>query len=93
MSYCFSQQLVASSNSGQSVVSERNSNVVIWDQQVGGGVNGIASDYFTGIPGGVYSADDFQLTANTKIETITVYGFQNNMTLEILITGFDVYIY
>jgi len=89
----YSQNIVATSNSTLINTDNKDVNSIIWDQLQGSGTNGIVSDYFTGIPGGTYSADDFQLTTDTRIEIITSFGFQNNMTLETLITGFDVYIY
>ena len=72
--------------------SDNNLQAVIWDQPSIGG-NGIISDYSTIDDQGVYSADDFNLTESTRIDFITVYGFQNNEDLDQVMNGFDVFIY
>lgn len=86
------QQLTANSNGVIPDVTRSTQNV-IWDQPVASNGNGIVSNYFNLIPGGTYAADDFQLTEQTKIETITVHGFQNAGTLASILTGVDLYIY
>ncbi len=86
-----SQSLEAVSNS-VAIQTHRDISAVLWDQPSVGG-SGIISDYSSLEDIGVYSTDDFELTANNSISTITVYGFQNAGTLSTLITGFDVYIY
>jgi hypothetical protein len=72
--------------------SDNNLQAVIWDQPSIGG-SGIISDYSTIDNQGVYSADDFNLTESTRIDFITVYGFQNNEDLDQVMNGFDVFIY
>ena len=72
--------------------SDNNLQAVIWDQPSIGG-SGIISDYSTIDDQGVYSADDFNLTESTRIDFITVYGFQNNEDLDQVMNGFDVFIY
>ena len=72
--------------------SDNNFQAVIWDQPSIGG-SGIISDYSTIDNQGVYSADDFNLTESTRIDFITVYGFQNNEDLDQVMNGFDVFIY
>ena len=71
---------------------DNNLQAVIWDQPSIGS-SGIISDYSTIDNLGVYSADDFNLTESTRIDSITVYGFQNNGDLEQVMNGFDVFIY
>lgn len=65
---------------------------VVWDQSVLG-TSGIISDYSTVDDQGVYSTDDFNLTESTRIDKITVFGFQNNENLDQIISGFDIFIY
>ena len=72
--------------------SDNNFQAVIWDQP-SIGLTGIISDYSTIDNLGVYSADDFNLTESTRIDSITVYGFQNVGDLEQIMNGFDVFIY
>ena len=65
---------------------------ILWDQPSVGG-NGIISDISTVDGGQVFSTDDFTLTESNRIDKITVYGFQNNGNLDMLLAGFDLYIY
>lgn len=39
------------------------------------GVDGVISDYFNAESKGTYSADDFKLTEETAMDSLTVYGF------------------
>lgn len=93
VSMTFAQQFSAVSNSQELTSDNRSENAIIWDQQPVVGGSGIVSDFFTGIPGGTYAADDFEITSNTRIETITAYGFQSAETFATIMTGLDVYIY
>lgn len=83
-------------DSGQNVpISQRSaSQAVIFDQPSVGG-NGIVSDVFLGIPGAVYSADDFTIDAENvaSIETVTVFGFQPSGNLLTTVQGLDLFIY
>jgi hypothetical protein len=72
--------------------SNTNFQAVVWDQSTVG-TSGIVSDYSTIDSQGVYSADDFSLTEATRIDLITVYGFQNNENLATVMNGFDLFIY
>jgi hypothetical protein len=54
----------------------RSARAVIWNQPTNGG-SGIVSDYFTPLGSGVYSADDFQITASASIDRIFTEGFWN----------------
>ena len=84
-----------SQESGQLVpISERSAQAVIFDQSSVGG-SGIVSDVFTGIPGAVYSADDFTISEENigTIETITVFGFQNQGDFTTYVDAFNLYIY
>ncbi|HET8838966.1 MAG TPA: T9SS type A sorting domain-containing protein [Flavobacteriaceae bacterium] len=42
---------------------------------------------------GIFSADDFNLTGQTEISSVTVYGFQPDNNLDTYVTGFSLYIY
>ena len=42
---------------------------------------------------GVFATDDFNLTAQTEISSVTVYGFQPDNDLDTYLTGFSLYIY
>lgn len=55
-----------------------------------GSISGYAN---LGTPVGIYSADDFELTAQTDIYSVTVYGVQGDDNAETLLTGFSLYIY
>lgn len=82
-------------NSGQQTpISQRSAQAIIFDQPSTGG-NGIVSDVFNGIPGAVYSADDFVIDEENvaSVETITVFGFQGAGNLLTTVEGFDLFIY
>lgn len=67
---------------------------VIFEQAVGASGSGIVSDYYTvGTPTGVYSGDDFELTASADIYSVTAHGFQSNGDLMTFLSGFSLYIY
>lgn len=68
-------------------------NAQVISEQVIDGNSGIISDYVTGVSLGTYCAEDFVLTAEHKIETITVPGFINGFDIENVMTGFNLYIY
>lgn len=65
----------------------------LFEQTVATGAQGFPSGYSNPSSLGIFSADDFSLTAQTDINSITVYGFQGDNNLENLITGFSLYIY
>ena len=65
--------------------------VTLVDQPVAG-TDGIVSDLIGVV--GTYSADDFTLTDNYRIDTITAPGFGSNLSdISVNMTGLDVYIY
>ena len=86
------QEFTAESNTPASTPPANASQAIIWDQPSIGG-NGIISDYSTAADLGVYSTDDFNLAESTRIDKITVYGFQNIGDLDQVINGFDIHIY
>ncbi|GEQ85690.1 hypothetical protein ULMS_11980 [Patiriisocius marinistellae] len=65
---------------------------VLWDQP-STGANGVVSTFYDDTQSGVAIADDFELTEGSRIETITAYGFQNELTLQDIITGYDLFIF
>lgn len=71
---------------------ERSTQDILWEQMVNG-TDGIVSDVFDGLGSGVWSADDFELTEANKIETITTYGFQNLLSLESILLGYQLFIF
>lgn len=82
----------------QAPISQRAAQAVIFDQPPGAGAGtGIVSDVFNGIPGAVYSTDDFTIDIDEEnivlVETITVFGFQSAGNLLTAIEGFDLFIY
>ncbi len=92
---CFTiqaQELAVESNIPFEPNFGQNSFEIIWEQPSVGG-SGIISDFSNIDELGVYSGDDFELTENTKLTTITVYGFQNNGDLIDIINGFQLFIY
>ena len=86
------QQVSAVSNTESVSIPTPGSQAIIWDQPSIGG-SGIISDYSTVDEQGVYSTDDFNLAEDTRIDKITVYGFQNNENLDQVISGMDIHIY
>lgn len=87
------QQLQAESNAPFSGTSStENSQAIIWEQPSIGG-SGIISDFSSIDEVGVFSADDFNLAVDTRIDEISVYGFQNLGNLTQIMNGFDIYIY
>jgi hypothetical protein len=65
---------------------------ILFDQSTLG-TSGIVSDYSNDDSAGVWSADDFVLASSNEIQTITVFGFNNNSNLPTDITGMSFYIY
>lgn len=86
------QEFSAVSNTQDLSIPTPGSQAIIWDQPSIGG-SGIISDYSTTDDQGVYSADDFNLAEDTRIDKISVYGFQNNENLDQVISGMDIHIY
>lgn len=68
---------------------------VVLFEQTSGNAAGFTSGYANlGTPMGFYSSDDFQLTTQTDIYSVTVYGLQPENDLETTyLTGFSLYIY
>lgn len=67
--------------------------VTLVDQPVAG-TNGIVSSELADSGFGTYSADDFTLTDNYRINTITTPGFGSGASdISVNMTGLDVYIY
>lgn len=65
-------------------------NEVLWEQ-VPDGTSGIVSGS-DAAGSAVYSADDFELTMNSRITKITAHGFNNTADLENNLTGVSFYI-
>jgi len=64
---------------------------VLFEQSVNG-INSVKSGNFFGVFS-IYASDDFNLTATSNIDKITVYGSQSSNDLVAVMTGIDVYIY
>ena len=61
------------------------SSYVILDQPITKGYYGWYSVYDTDVPGGVYAAEDFQVTgSNVNLSRITAYGFMTTLPLDYL---------
>jgi hypothetical protein len=62
-----------------------NSSYVILDQPISNGYYGWYSFYDTDVGGGVYTAEDFQVTgSNVNLSRITAYGFMTSLPLDYL---------
>src|SRR5699024_10034846 len=59
------------------------------------GESGIISDEYDQTGSGVYAAEDFELTEQTSIYHIKVYGFQGlgDLNSSGVLTGFNLYVY
>ena len=90
--FLHAQEMSTESTSSAGTPIANASQAIIWDQPSIGG-NGIISDYSTAAELGVYASDDFNLAESTRIDKISVYGFQNIGDLDQVINGFDLYIY
>jgi hypothetical protein len=86
------QDFAAQSNSPAGNSNANTSEAILFDQPSVGG-SGIVSCFSNDAGFGVYSSDDFEITDDATVETITAYGFNNNQNLESNLTGLDVYIY
>jgi len=86
------QEFSIVSTSSSSSTTLNNPQAVVWDQPSIGG-SGIISDYSVPDDVGVYSADDFELLEDTRITSISVYGFQNLANLPTVLSGLALYIY
>lgn len=88
------QEGLVRNNGLETASAQRDAQAIIFDQPSAGG-SGIVSDVFNGIPGAVYSADDFIIEADNiaEVDMITVYGFQSSGNFLTAIEGFDLYIY
>jgi subtilisin family serine protease len=67
--------------------------VPIASQGTDTGGNGIVSDYFTPLSGGVYAADDFQVTAASQVAQLFADGFVQTSDLTTEASSIDFYIY
>ena len=65
----------------------------LFEQTAATGAGGFPSGYSDVSSLGVFSADDFNLAAQTDINSITVYGYQGDDDLQTYLTGFSLYIY
>ncbi|WP_271392608.1 T9SS type A sorting domain-containing protein [Aequorivita sinensis] len=68
---------------------------IVWSQEMAtdGTVWSVVANHFEGANYGIYAADDFELTNDTKLETVQVFGSQIMGNLESILLGFNVYIY
>ena len=65
---------------------------ILWEQ-AREGTGGIVSDFFNGLDAGTYSADDFLLDDDSEVRLISVLGFQNDQTLEDILTAVSFFIF
>ena len=69
---------------------------ILWEQQVnttGSAIWSVVTNYFDGAGYGIYAADDFELTEEAGIATISVGGTQMTGNFEDYLLGFDLFIY
>lgn len=66
---------------------------VVLHDQASIGTDGFGSGYSNFSSIGIYSGDDFELTVQSDVYSITVHGYQPANNVETLITGFSLYVY